>query len=178
MALCDVDTNHIALAAKEFPGAKHYTDWRKCLEQKDLDAIVCATTDHTHAHIATWAMQRGLHVYCEKPLANCVEEARVARATYHENKGKIATQIGTQRHAGNNFKKVRELIREGAVGELQKVDAWGSRQIRRPGYLPAEGEAPKNLDYDLWIGPSPFHAYNPGYFAADKPGSNCLNWRA
>jgi len=70
VALCDVDENHIANAAKPFPGAKHYLDWRKCLEQKDIDAIICSTTDHTHAHIAIWAMKRGLHVYCEKPLAN------------------------------------------------------------------------------------------------------------
>jgi predicted dehydrogenase len=176
VAICDVDTDHIDLVAKTFPGATHYTDWRKCLDHKGLDAIICATTDHTHAHIATWAMKRGLHVYCEKPLANCVEEARVARATYLETNGKLATQIGTQRHAGANFEAVRKLIREGAVGELQKVAAWGDRQLRRPGYYPAAGKAPKNLHYDLWIGPSPFHPYNPGYFDDSAPGSNCLNW--
>ncbi len=176
VALCDVDENHLAAAAKRFAGAKQYVDWRKCLEQKDLDAIVCATTDHTHAHIANWAMQRGLHVYCEKPLANSVEEARVVRATYLANKGKLATQVGTQRHAGNNFKEVRQLIRDGAVGELKEVAAWGDRKLPRPGYLPAQGEPPKHLHYDLWLGPSPLHPYNPGYFDASAPGSNCLNW--
>ncbi|MHC4221353.1 MAG: Gfo/Idh/MocA family protein, partial [Planctomycetota bacterium] len=69
VALCDVDEGHLAIAAERFPNAKHYVDWRKCLEQKDLDAVVCCTTDHTHACIANWAMNRGLHVYCEKPLA-------------------------------------------------------------------------------------------------------------
>lgn len=176
VALCDIDTDHIASAAQQFSGAKHYTDWRKCLEQKDLDGIICATTDHTHAHIATWAMKRGLHVYCEKPLANTVEEAQVARAAYLESQGKIATQIGTQRHAGNNFRAVKELIKSGEIGELQEVAAWGNRKLPRPGYLPAKGTPPKNLHYDLWIGPSAFHPYNPGYFDDGAPGSNCLNW--
>ena len=96
VALCDVDEEHLAFAANEFPSAKHYVDWRKCLEQKDLDAVVCCTTDHTHAFVANWAMNRGLHVYCEKPLANSVEEARVVRATYLKKKDKLATQV---RHA-------------------------------------------------------------------------------
>lgn len=176
VALCDIDENHLAQAAKRFTGAKTYVDWRKALEHPGLDAIVCATTDHTHAHVATWAMKRGLHVYCEKPLANSVEEARMVRATYLANKGKLATQMGTQRHANNNFKEVRKLIRDGAIGELKEVCAWGNRQLPRPGYLPAGGDPPKHLHYDLWIGPSPFHPYNPGYFDAGAPGSNCLNW--
>lgn len=175
VALCDIDEEHIAFAARQFGGAKHYTDWRKCLEQKDLDAVVCCTTDHTHAHIANWAMQRGLHVYCEKPLANSVEEARTVRATYLANKGKLATQVGTQRHSNANFAKIRELIRGGAIGELREVSAWGDRKLGKPGYLPAGGTPPKNLHYDLWIGPSPMHPYHPDYFSGG-PGANCLQW--
>ena len=175
VALCDINEDHLALAAERFPNAKHYVDWRKCLEQKDLDAVVCCTTDHTHAFVATWAMNRGLHVYCEKPLANTVEEARMVRGTYLKNKDKIATQVGTQRHAHENFNRVRELIVDGAIGELKEVHAWGTRQIRRPGYLPAQGEPPKTLHYDLWLGPSPHHPYNPDYFSG-KPGANCLQW--
>jgi len=175
VALCDVDENHVAYAAEKFPNAKHYVDWRKCLDQKDLDAVICCTTDHTHAFIANWAMNRGLHVYCEKPLANTVEEARLVRATYLKNKNKLATQVGTQRHAIENFNRVRELVKDGAIGELSDVYAWGDRQIRRSGYPPAKGEPPKTLHYDLWIGPSPFHPYNPEYFAGG-PGMNCLSW--
>jgi len=175
VALCDVNEEHIATAAKEFPNTKTYVDWRKCLEQKDLDAIVCSTTDHTHAFVANWAMNRGLHVYCEKPLANTVEEARVCRAKYLKNKDKLATQIGTQRRANPNFDRVREMVLDGAVGTLKHVHAWGNRQLRRPGYLPAQGEPPKHLHYDLWIGPVPFHPYNPGYFSGG-PGANCLSW--
>ena len=175
VALCDVDERHLASAAEKFPKAKQYVDWRKCLDQKDIDAVICATTDHTHAFIANWAMNRGYHVYCEKPLANNVHEARVVRAKYLKNKDKLATQVGTQRHALENFNRVRELVLDGAIGELRDVYAWGNRQLRQAGYLPAEGEPPKYLHYDLWIGPAPFHPYNPGYFSGG-PGANCLKW--
>jgi len=175
VALCDVDEEHLAIAAKTFPKAKHYIDWRECLDQPDLDAVICCTTDHTHAFVANWAMNRGLHVYCEKPLGNSVEEARIVRATYLKYKDKLATQVGMQRHAKPNFNRVRELIRDGAIGELRDVHVWGNRQIRKPGYLPPKGDPPKTLHYDLWIGPSPFHPYNPDYFSGD-PGLNCLQW--
>ncbi len=178
VALCDVDERHLDLAAKEFPKAKRYVDWRKCLDHKGLDAIVCCTLDHTHAFVSSWAMNRGLHVYCEKPLANTVNEARLVRSKYLKNKHKIATQCGTQRHANPNFNRVRELVKDGAIGDLQTVYAWGNRQIPRPGYLPVEGQPPKQLHHDLWLGPSPYHPYNPGYFKSNphRPGSNCLNW--
>jgi predicted dehydrogenase len=176
VVLCDVDENHMAKAAARFTGATPYVDWRKCLEHKNLDAIVCATTDHTHALIANWAMLRGIHVYCEKPLATTVKEARTVRATYLANAAKLATQVGTQLHAGNGYQKVRDLIRTGAVGELLEVCAWGDRKIPKDGYFPAKGEPPKHLHYDLWLGPSAFHSYHPAYFDHVVPGSNCLNW--
>jgi len=175
VALCDINEEHLAFGAKKFPQAKTYVDWRQCLDQKDIQAVVCCTADHTHAFVANWAMNRGQHVYCEKPLANSVEEARVVRASYLKNKGKLATQCGTQRHEYENFNRVQELIRDGAIGELESVCAWGNRQIPRPGYLPAQGEPPKHIHYDLWIGPSPMHPYNPAYFAGG-PGMNCLSW--
>ncbi len=175
VALCDVNEDHIAIAAKEFPKAKHYVDWRKCLDQKDLDAVVCCTLDHTHAFIANWTLNRGLHMYCEKPLGITVEEVRTVRQTYLKVKHKLATQHGTQRHAKANFNRVRELVRDGVVGELSTVYAWGNRQLRRSGYPAASGAAPKSLHYDLWLGPSPFHPYNPEYFAGEA-GLNCLNW--
>ena len=170
VALCDVDENNLAKAAQKFPRAKQYFDWRKCLEQKNLDAVICATTDHTHAFIANWALNRDLHIFCEKPLANTVEEARVVRKTYLQKKHRLATQIGTQRHAIPNFERVRELVIDGAIGELTDAYAWGNRQIPKPGYLPAEGDPPKHLHYDLWLGPSPWHPYNPDYF------HGCLAW--
>ncbi len=175
VALCDINGDHLAFGAKRFPQAKTYADWRECLEQKDIDAVVCCTADHTHAFVANWAMNRGKHVYCEKPLANSVEEARVVRANYLKNKSKLATQCGTQRHEFENFNRVRELVLDGAIGELEAVSAWGNRQLGRPGYLPAKGTPPKDFYWDLWLGPSPEHPYNPDYFSGGS-GMNCLQW--
>jgi len=175
VAICDVNEEHLNFGAKRFPNAKKYFDWREAIEQKDIDAVVVCTLDHTHAFITNWALNRGKHVYCEKPLGNCVAEARVVRDTWVKNKNKLATQVGTQRHAFDNFNRVREMVRDGAVGDLQEVSAWGNRQLRRNGYLPAAGDPPAGLHYDLWLGPSPFHPYNPGYFSGVS-GLNCLQW--
>ena len=171
VALCDVNEKHLAKAANQFPNAKTYADWRKCLEQKDIDAVVCSTTDHTHAFVNVWAMNRGMHVYCEKPLANSVHEARVVRETYLKNKHKLATQMGTQRHASENFRRMVELVRHGAIGAVKEARVWCSRKPKGGNYLPEVKPVPKHFDWDLWIGPSPFHPYNPGYF----PGG-CLGW--
>ncbi len=197
VALCDINEEHLAFGAKRFPKAKTYADWRKMLEQKDINAVVCCTADHTHAHIANWCLNRDLHCYMEKPLAITVEEARTVRANWLKRKAKLATQVGMQRHAGANFNRLRELILDGAIGELKSASAWGNRQVRpegceydqekgivyfkddasksHAGYLPEAGAPPKHINYDLWIGPSPRHAYNPGYFCKG-PGANCLSW--
>lgn len=175
VALCDVNEKRFPDALKRFPKAKTYIDWRKCLDQKDLDAVVICTADHTHAFVANWALNRDLHVYCEKPLAISVEEARVVRANWMKKKTKLATQVGMQRHAMPNFNRLRELIRDGVIGDISAAYAWGDRQIRKPGYLPAEGQPPEGFHFDLWLGPSPAHPYNPGYFALG-PGMNCLSW--
>ena len=170
VALCDVNSKNLAKAAGQFPGAKTYDDWRKCLEQKDIEAVVCATTDHTHAFVSVWALNRGLHVYCEKPLANSVHEARMVRRKYLEKKDKIATQMGTQIHASDNYRRIVELIRGGAIGKVNDCHVWCSRMPTGGDYLPEAGPAPEHINWDLWIGPSPMHPYNPGYFGG------CLAW--
>jgi len=175
VALCDVNEARFPNALKKFPNAKTYVDWRECLNHKDLDAVVICTTDFTHSLIANWALNRNLHVYCEKPLAITVSEARILRENWLKKKGKLATQVGMQRHEMENFNRVRELVRDGAIGELTDAYAWGNRQIRRAGYLPAEGTPPPELHYDLWLGPAPDHPYNPGYFSGGS-GANCLQW--
>jgi hypothetical protein len=111
----------------------------------------------------------------EKPMGISVEEVRLVRETYLKNKNKLATQHGTQRHQKPNFDRVRELIHDGAIGELKAVHAWGNRQLRRDGYPAGKGKPPKTLNYDLWVGPSPYHPYNPEYFSGE-PGLNCLQW--
>ena len=168
VALCDVSEQNLARAAQRFPKAKIYVDWRKCLDQKDIDAVVCSTTDHTHAFINVWALNRGKHVYCEKPLANSVHEARAVREAYLKQKGKVATQMGTQIHASDNFRRVVELVKRGAVGTVKEAHVWCSRTPAGGDYLPAAGDPPPH--WDLWIGPSPFHPYNSGYMGG------CLAW--
>jgi hypothetical protein len=170
VALCDVNGQTLAQAAAKHPKAKQYADWRECLDQKDIDAVVCSTTDHTHAFINIAAMDRGKHVYCEKPLAITVEEAHLVRETYLKNKDKIATQMGTQIHASDNYRRMVELIRGGAIGTPQEARVWCSRTPAGGDYLPAAGDPPPHLNWDLWIGPAPMHPYNPGYLGG------CLAW--
>jgi len=170
VALCDVNQKNLDKAAAQFPKATTYIDWRKCLEQKDLDAVICSTTDHTHALVNVWAMNRGLHVYCEKPLANSVHEARVVRETYLKNKDNLATQMGTQVHATENYRRVVEMVRHGAIGTPQKAQAWCSRMPKGGNYLPEVKPIPDHIHWDLWIGPAPMHPFNPNYFG------NCLKW--
>ncbi len=170
VALCDVNEKNLASAAKRFPKAKTYNDWRKCLEQKDIDAVVCSTTDHTHAFINVWAMNRGMHVYCEKPLANSVHEAHMVRRTYLKNKHKLATQMGTQIHDYDNYRRMVELVRHGAIGTVKEARVWCNRKPKGGSYLPEVKPVPDHINWDLWIGPSPYHPYNPGYFGG------CLAW--
>ncbi|MHC4329171.1 MAG: Gfo/Idh/MocA family protein, partial [Planctomycetota bacterium] len=117
-----------------------------------------------------WAMNRGKHVYCEKPIANSVEEARMVRQTYLKNKGKIRTQMGTQIHATDNYRRMVELIRGGAIGTPSEVRVWCSRTPEGGSYLPDETPIPDHINWDLWIGPAPFHCYNSGYIGG------CLKW--
>jgi len=180
VALCDINDDHLAFGAKRFPQAKTYNDWRKLLDDHkalSLDAVVICTADHTHAFIANWALNRNLHVYCEKPLAISVEEARTVRANWLSKKSKLATQVGMQRHALSNFNRVREMILDGAIGELKSAAAWGNRKIPREGYWPAAGDPPKGFHWDLWLGPAPDHPFSPNYFAnTGTARGNCTQW--
>jgi predicted dehydrogenase len=172
VALCDVNSKNLAAAAEKFPRARTYVDWRRCLDQRNIDAVVCSTTDHTHAFVNVWAMNRGKHVYCEKPLANSVEEAHMVRKTYLKNKHKIATQMGTQIHASDNYRRMVELIRNGAIGTVKEARVWCSRMPKGGRYLPGGTPVPDNINWDLWIGPSKMHPYNPDYF------KGCLGWNS
>ena len=177
VVVCDMDKNNLAKGMTEFPGATPYEDWRKALDHPGLDAVLCCTTDHTHAFVANWAMNRDLHVYMEKPLAITVNEARALRETYLKKKGKLATQVGTQRHANPNFNRLREMIQDGAIGKLKEAYAWSRHASRKSGYLSAAGPVPAHLNFDLWLGPSPEHPYNPGYFElGDRAGLGCQSW--
>ena len=175
VAICDVNELRTKEALQIFPKAKVYWDWRKLMEQKDVEAVIICTADHHHAFIANWALNRDMHVFCEKPLGICIDEVRTVRANYLKRKAKVATQHGTQRHAFPNFERLRELVMDGAIGDLHSVHSWDARRLPRPGYPAGEGSPPSYLQYEQWIGPSPYHAYSPQYFGGSS-GLNCLFW--
>ncbi len=172
VALCDVDEQRCADSRKKFPRAKFYRDYRRLLDEldKEIDAVVVATPDHTHAVIAMAAMQQSKHVYCEKPLAHSLHEVRqlteAARA-----KG-VRTQLGNQGHSFDSIRQFCELVWAGAIGPVREVHAWCQNSYRprnhrvRPVETPA---VPATLDWDLWLGPAPQRPYHPAYL----PGS----WR-
>lgn len=168
VALCDIDDNYLNQASKQFPKAARFNDWRKLCEQKNIDAVVISTADHTHAAAAVAAMRSGKHVYCEKPLAHTVEEARIVRETYRASK--VATQMGTQIHATDNYRRVVELVQSGAIGTVREAHVWCGRTSGGVGVLPTVAEIPKHLHWDLWLGPTADRGFNPGYL----PGN--LTW--
>ncbi|HXG24951.1 MAG TPA: Gfo/Idh/MocA family oxidoreductase [Chthonomonadales bacterium] len=161
VALCDVDENYLSAAAQNYPSAKTYHDFRKLLEQKGLDAVVISTPDHTHAPATILALQAGLHVYCEKPLTHSVYEARVVAEL--AKKHRCITQMGTQIHAGSNYRRVVELVKSGAIGKVAEVHVWVSGGYAggdRPADTPP---VPPHLHWDLWLGPAPVRPYHPAY---------------
>ena len=166
VALCDPDSNYLAANAKKYPGAKLYTDFRKMLEtQKDIDAVTIATPDHVHAVATAMAMKLGKHVHCQKPLTHSVYEARMIGKIARETK--VATQMGNFGQAGEEARRVAELIWAGAIGTLKEVHAWSNRNpdisprgVARPKETPP---CPAHLDWDLWVGPAPMRPYHPCY---------------
>jgi predicted dehydrogenase len=173
VALCDVDEKYLAEAAKKYPRAKTYVDWRKMLEQKDIDAVTVSTAEHTHALASVMAMRCGKHVYCEKPLAHSVYEARRMRETARQTK--VATQMGTQIHATDNYRRVVELVRSGAIGPVREAHVWVEQGIEGPRSRPPETPpVPQNLNWDLWLGPAPQRPYHPCYF--ERRSMSWQNW--
>ncbi|MGE3108617.1 MAG: Gfo/Idh/MocA family protein [Phycisphaerales bacterium] len=164
VGICDVDLGFLEQAGATYPGAKRYRDFRGMLSGSlEYDAVLVAAPDHIHAPAAALALRRGKHVYCEKPLAHTVEEARVL-ATLAKEKG-LATQMGTQIHAGANYRRVVELVRSGIIGNILEVHVWCGKSWSGGTY----GESkppPANLDWDLWLGPAAKHDYCDGIHPA------------
>lgn len=170
VALCDVDDEMGIPVRLKYPNAKIYKDYRVMLEkEKNLDAVVIATPDHTHAPISMAAMQLGKHVYCQKPLTHTVYEARrLAEAAKEYN---VVTQMGNQGHAGEESRLIVEWIEDGAIGDVYEVHIWTNRPIWpqgiiRPDTIPS---CPETLDWNLWLGPAPNRPYHPCYHP--------FNWR-
>lgn len=179
VALCDVDHKYASKTFEKYPKAKRYYDYREMLaNEKDLDAVMIATPDHTHAMIAMAAMKAGKHVFCQKPLAHNVHETRML-AKMAKDSG-LVTQMGIQGHSTEGFNLICEWIADGAIGKIEKVDAWCSLAYYPPGQafwctthydIPKEKPPmPEGLNWDLWLGPAPERNYHPTY----HPG----RWRA
>lgn len=174
VALCDVDQVEFDSFEEEqadkpelmaqFNKAKKYRDFRVMLDkEKDIDAVVISTPDHTHAVIAMKAMKMGKHVYCQKPLTHTVYEARMLAKTAKEMN--VVTQMGNQGHASEGARLVNEWIWDGAIGDVREVHAWTNRPIwpqgiERPKEIPS---VPPTLDWNLWLGPAPWRPYHPAY---------------
>ncbi len=166
VAICDVSDVNAAKAVSLHPKATVYRDFRKMLDaEKSLDGVVVSTPDHMHATIAIAAMRMGKHVYCEKPLARTIWEARRMRQVAGETG--VVTQLGTQGHAMEGTRRAVEIIRSGAIGEVRELHVWTDRPS---GWWPQGVEAPTgtppvpaNLDWDLWLGSAPWHPFSPAY---------------
>ena len=179
VAICDVDERMLAKAAKAYPGAKTYHDWRQMLEQADIDAVTVSTPDHMHAPVAVSAMQLGKHVYVQKPLAHTVYETRKMREIAAEQK--VATQMGNQHHSGTGYRTLVELIRSGAIGKVREAHTWSNRPIwpQGIGRPKPTGPAPDHLHWDLWLGIAKERPFvGPGKGSKRGRGAyHPFNWR-
>jgi predicted dehydrogenase len=163
VAICDVDEKNLAQGALKQPKAATYHDFREMLEkEKGLDCILISTPDHIHAPAGVMAMKLGKAVYTEKPMARTVYEVRVMTETAARQK--VATQMGTQIHAGENYRRVVELVQSGAIGKVGEVHVWlGPTQWTASGAPKDNPPVPPGLHWDLWIGPSEERPYSPRY---------------
>jgi len=171
VGLCEVDEPRAAKARVQFPKAQFATDYRKLLDRvgKEIDAVVVSTPDHTHAHAALSALALGKHVYCEKPLCHTVDEVR--RVMKAAEAKKAITQMGTQIHAGDNYRRVVEIVQSGKLGAVERVHAWCSRRPD-PGRLVQNPGAKLKFDLAQWLGPVP-----EDFFYANQQNWPHFQWR-
>jgi predicted dehydrogenase len=176
VALCDIDPAHAEAARKQFPKAQYFTDYRKMFDAvtNKVDAVVVSTPDHNHAYPALLAMRAGKHVYCEKPLAHTVEEVRLMQKAAFEPK-RLVTQMGTQIHAGDNYRRVVEIVKSGKLGNVQRVQVWLGRGPDA-GHRVSKPTQPIKFDSDLWLGPVPYEFF---YAKHTEHGGSWphFNWR-
>lgn len=169
--LCDVDDRRAANSIKRFPQAKYYKDWRELMdkEAKNFDAVSVSTPDHTHAVATIAAMERGKHVYVQKPLTHDIYEAR--QLTEAAKKYNVVTQMGNQGSSGDGVRKMREWYDAGLIGDVHTVYCWTDRPVWPQGIPWPETSAavPKELDWDLWLGTAPQKEYVNGLVP--------FNWR-
>ncbi len=165
VAICDVDEDRLAAAAEKFPKAKKYTDWRKLLDQHDIDAVTVSTPDHAHAPITFSAMELGKHVYTQKPLTHSVHEAR--QLTLAARRTKVVTQMGIQHHSNTFFKTAVAILQSGKIGKVREAHVWTDRPVGfwEQGFdrRPAPKSPPAELHWNNWLGVAPERPYADGY---------------
>lgn len=169
--LCDVDDRMAVASKKTFPDAKYYKDFRVMLdkESKNIDAVSVSTADHTHAVASMAAMQRGKHVYVQKPLTHDIYEARML--TEAAKKYKVVTQMGNQFASADYVRTAKEWVDAGLIGDVTNVITWTNRPVWPQGIPTPTGkfDIPKELDWNLWLGPVKPMDFNPAYLP--------FNWR-
>lgn len=164
VALCDVDWKYANRTFEIYPEAKKWKDYREMLDkQKDIDAVVIATPDHTHALPAAAAMELGKHVYLQKPLTHSVWESRYL--TKLAKRTGVVTQMGNEGHSRDTVYEVAEIVQSGCLGTIREAHVWTNRPIWRQGMPKPQKKVkiPKTLDWDLFIGPAKMRPYNPEY---------------
>jgi len=185
-AICDVNKATLDRVSERFPKARKYVDLRRlCDGLKDIDAVVVSSTEHTHAFATLPALQQRKPVYCEKPLTYNIQEAK--RIMDEAAIAKVPTQMGTQIHATANYRRVVELIQSGAIGPVSEAHVWTSRawglqseeDAKKNGDIvyvtdrpTQEMQPPKEVDWDLWIGPAPTRPFHEVYL----PGPKWYRW--
>jgi predicted dehydrogenase len=174
VAICDVDSNYLSRAEAMLTMEKKltprtYADYRELIDKEGdrIDAVVIGTTDHHHAPAAIRAIRSGKHVYVEKPLAHTVQEARLI--TEEAARKGVATQLGTQIHAEDNYRRVVEIVQAGVLGTITDVHvwvgkAWGYQENWANSRYEAGTTPPANLNWDLWLGPAPVYPFHEGRF--------------
>ena len=169
VAICDVDSRYLDKAKKMLTEKKGleprtYSDYREMIikEGDKFDAVTVATTDHHHAPATIRAIRAGKHVYCEKPLTHTVKEARIIAEAAAE--AGVATQLGTQIHAGNNYRRVVEVIKSGAIGDVTDIHVWVGKGWGITALKNEESAPPDYLDWNLWLGPAPERPFVEGRY--------------
>jgi predicted dehydrogenase len=172
VALCDVDfSGSAAKSVTAFPKAKLYADYREMLDrEKDIDAVTISTPDHVHGPAAAYAMQRGKHVYVQKPMTHNIREARLL--TEMARNQKVVTQMGNQGASNPLLDMVKNWIDSDKIGKISKVQVWTNRPVWPQGGAmpnPSPEQKPQDLDWDLWLGPASYREFTPNMHP--------FNWR-
>ncbi len=165
VAVCDIDDDMLEKGKSKFPGAKHFHDFRKMLEEMgdSIDAVTVSTPDHTHAVAALMAMRMGKHCFCQKPLTHSIEEARMMADVARESK--VVTQMGNQHTANPVLRTAAALVKAGAIGTVSEVHVWTDRPVwpQSYGLKVQEPPQPDHVHWNEWIGPARFRPYSPDY---------------